>query len=344
MSAPKLRVGVVGCGAVAERYHLPALLASPDVEVVGFADPDLARARALAAGRPGVRAATSHRELLEDIDLAVVAVPNAWHERVTVELLQAGVHTLVEKPMARSVAECDRMMAAAAGTTVLAVGHDFRHFPVAAYARELLASRLLGEIRRIEVLQSAGGRWPYSSTAALFPSAGGGVLLDFGIHVLDLLLWWVGALHPRIYRDDAAGGIETECELELELPSGVPVHVELSRTRLLRDTIVIECERGSAEIGVFEPACVRLSLQGTRQRLAGSVPDPAFDHAPLLTVFARQLADFVQAVRGGRSPLVNGAEGRRAVALVEACYAERQPLVHPWDFPQAYEDVGRPTS
>ncbi len=95
MSQPKLRVGIVGCGAVTERYHLPALLASPDVEVVGFADVALPRARALAEHRPGTVAVASHMDLVGNIDVAIVAVPNAWHESIAVELLHAGVHILV---------------------------------------------------------------------------------------------------------------------------------------------------------------------------------------------------------------------------------------------------------
>lgn len=337
-----IRVGVVGCGAVTERYHLPALLSSPDVEIVAFADSAIDRARALAARVRGAAALAGHAELKGRAELAVVAVPNACHAPVTAELLRAGLHVLVEKPMARSAAECDRMLeAAAAAGVVLAVGHDFRHYPVARYARELFASGLLGPVRRVDVRQSAGGRWPAVSTAVLSPESGGGVLLDFGVHLLDLLLWWLGDLRAAAYRDDAEGGVESECECELVLDTGVPVRMELSRTRALRDTAVVECERGTVELGVFDPAVIRLAVPGGSAVLAGAVPDPEFERAPLRTVFARQLDDVVAAVRGRREPLVPGWQGRRAVALVEACYALRQPLRQPWDFPAAYASVGR---
>jgi predicted dehydrogenase len=331
----RLRFGVVGCGAVTERYHLPSLSASPEVELVGFADTSPARAAALAA-RAGVgRTVADHRELIGAIDAALVAVPNAWHEPVADDLLRAGIHVLVEKPMARTTAECDRMLAAAAGSgAVLAVGHDFRHFPVARFARDFFAAGLLGTIERVDLRQSAGGRWPYASTAVLSPSAGGGVLLDFGVHLFDLLLWWLGGIEAVSYRDDAEGGVESESEAELRLESGAPVHVELSRSRTLRDTVVIEGERGTIEIGVFEPAMVRLTPRGG-SALAGTAPDPRFERAPLRTVFDRQLADFVGAVRGGTAPPVGGGEARRAVALVEGCYARRMPLRWPWSWPEA---------
>ena len=337
-----LRVGVVGCGAVAERYHLPALLASPDVRVVAFADPVLERARALAARAEGAAAVASLDELPGQVDAALVAAPNAFHEELALPLLSAGIHVLVEKPMARTAAECDRMRAAAAGGgAVLAVGHDFRHFPVARFAKALFAGGTLGPVQRVELRQSAGGRWPYASTAVLSPDAGGGVLIDFGVHLLDLLLWWFGDLRAVACRDDAAGGIETECELALELAGAVPLDVTLSRSRALSDTVVVACERGTVEIGVFEPAMVRITPAGGTLPLVGTVPDPEFERAPLATVFGRQLADFVAAIRGESPPAVTGEDGRRVVALAESCYALRRPLRLPWDYPEAYAAVGR---
>jgi predicted dehydrogenase len=336
-------LGVVGCGAVAERYHLPALLASAEVALVAFADPDVERARALAS-RAGVsaKAVADHEELRGKVDAVLLAAPNALHEHIAVPFLAEGVHVLVEKPMARTTAECDRMLAAAAdGGALLAVGHDFRHFPVARFAHQLFAGTTLGSVRRVDVRQSAGGRWPYSSPAALSREAGGGVLLDFGVHILDLLLWWLGDLRPVAYRDDAAGGIETECELQLELAEGAPVELSLGRTRTLRDTVQVECERGLVELGVFEPAVVRLTPASGPLTVTGEVTDPEFDRAPLRAVFGRQLAEFVASLRGTGRPTVTGEEGRRVVALAEACYAIRQPLRQPWDYPEAYGAVGR---
>jgi predicted dehydrogenase len=326
---------------VTERYHLPALLESGDVELTALVDPALDRASTLAtrAGTPAVLA--SHTQLSSTVELALVAVPNALHQPIASDLLGAGVHVLVEKPMARSVLECDLMLAAAsAGGATLAIGHDFRHFPVARYARDLLKTDLLGVVRRVDVRQSAGVGWPAVSTAVLTKESGGGVLMDFGVHLLDLLLWWLGELQVLAYRDDAAGGVESECECELELGTGAPVRIELSRTRVMRDTVLIECERGTIELGVFEPAVIRLSAPGL-PALSGMVPDPEFERAPMRAVFGRQLADFVAAIRAGREPLVAGWQGRRAVALVEACYRLREPIRYSWDFPAAYALLGR---
>jgi predicted dehydrogenase len=336
----RLRLGIVGCGAVTERYHLPAVAASADVELVALVDPVRERAAALAQEHGATRALASHTDLPGVVDVAIVAAPNHLHAPIATELAQAGVHVLVEKPLARTVAECDEISSAArASGVVVAVGHDFRHFPVARLARGLLADQVLGPVQAADLQQSAGGRWPYASTYVFSrEQSGGGVLLDFGVHMLDLLSWWFGDLSVRAYADDTVAGVETECELALDTGSGAAVTMGLTRLRPMRDTTIVRCERGTLEIGIFEPAVIRLTLRDG-STLAGDAHDPAFASAPMRTVFGRQLSDFVRAVRLGEEPLVPIREGRRVVDLVERCYAVRTPLRRPWDWPEAYSGI-----
>jgi predicted dehydrogenase len=195
----------------------------------------------------------------------------------------------------------------------------------------------------VDVRQSAGSGWPSVAADVLTPAAGGGALITFGVHVVDLLAWWLGELSVVRYRDDAAGGVEAECIGELALGGGAGVHLELSRIRSLRDTIIVECERGTIELGIHEPAVCRLTPPGSASTLVGGVPDVEFERAPLRTVFARQLANVVSAIRGGHQPLVDGAQGRHAVAVVEACYLRREALRHPWSYPESYSSAEHPT-
>ncbi|MBA3844176.1 MAG: Gfo/Idh/MocA family oxidoreductase [Actinobacteria bacterium] len=335
-----LRLGIVGCGAVTELYHLPAIAASGDVELVALADPATDRATSLGRANGNPRVYADHRELVGVVDVAIVAAPNRLHAPIACDLAAAGVHVLVEKPLARTAAECDVIAAAARSAgVVIAVGHDFRHFPVASVARELFSGGLLGEIQSAELLQSAAGRWPYASAYVYSrEESGGGVLIDFGVHMLDLLGWWLGELTARAYADDTVAGVETECELSLETTSGAPVGVQLTRLRPMRDTTIVRCEHATVEIGIFEPAVIRITLPGGGT-LAGGVPDTLFDAAPLRTVFGRQLADFARAVRSGGEPLVPVSEGRRVVELVERCYGLRTPLRRAWDWPEAYSGL-----
>jgi predicted dehydrogenase len=336
-----LRLAIVGCGAVAEQYHLPAAAVCSAVELVALADPDLRRANELGE-RFGARVVTAdHATLVGAVDAAIVAVPNRLHAPIASELARAGVHVLVEKPLARTSLECDAIAEAArAGGVVAAVGHDFRQFPVARVARDILAKGLIGEVESVELLQSAGGRWPYASAYVYSrEEAGGGVLLDFGVHMLDLLSWWLGDLSVESYHDDEAGGVETECALRLRTAAGAPVHVEVTRLRPMRDTAVVRGTLAVLEIGIFEPGLLSLTPAGSGGALLGDVSDPEFEAAPLRTVFVRQLEDFARAVRTGSEPFVTLAAGRRAVELVERSYAARRPLRHPWGWPESYAAV-----
>jgi predicted dehydrogenase len=330
------RIAVIGCGAVAANHHLPALATLPDVEIVALVDRDLGRARALAERWDVPTATDAFEGVAARVDGAIVALPNHLHAPVSCELLRQGIHVLVEKPMAPTVGECDAMIAAAAESgAVLAVGLEFRFFASTHLVRALLEQRLLGELRGFELRQGVVPRWPFASDFMLRrETAGGGVLADFGAHVLDLLLYWLGEWEDVACADDARGGLESDCELELTMRGGLRGLVEISRTRDLRNTCRFEGERGTLEVGVWDPAAeISLCLPGCELRLAGHASGGEAGEATFAGAFRRQLADFVAAARSGVPPSVPGEEGRRAVALVEACYARRRPLELPWEEP-----------
>jgi predicted dehydrogenase len=332
----KVRLAVVGCGAVAQIHHVPAIAASDRVEAAVLVDADEKRARELAARFGVPEVATDYRELPGKVDGAVVALPNSLHAPVSIELLRRGVHVLVEKPMAMTVAECDAMIEAArAGRAVLAVGLDFRFFDSSLLVRDLLRDGLIGEIRRFDLRQGVIPRWPFATDFLLRKEmAGGGVLADFGVHVLDLLLWWLGDLTATDYRDDALGGVESDCEMTLTTPSGVTGTVEISRTRNLRNTCVFEGTRARLEVGIWDSdPRLRLSIAGSEIALAGHARQGQAGETGLnfLDTFIRQIDDFARAIRGrGGPPFVPGAEGRRSLALIESCYAQRRFLELPW--------------
>ena len=339
----QLRLAVVGCGAITTLHHLPAIAAADGVQAAVLVDVDGERARKL-AGRFGVpEVAVDIRGLAGRVDAAIVALPNHLHAPVSIDLLRRGIHVLVEKPMAINVRECDEMIAAAeAAGAVLAVGHEFRFFDSSLLVRNLLRDGLLGEIRRFGMSQGVIPRWPFATDFFLKKeTAGGGVLADYGAHVLDLLLWWLGDWADVEYRDDAMGGVESDCEMRLTMRSGVTGAVEISRTRNLRNTCVFEGSRATLEVGVWEPDPeIRLFIADREVHLAGRARREGSPGLDFAGSFVRQLADFAAAIHcrhGGREPFVPGREGRRSLALIEACYERRKPLKLPWSILAAGE-------
>jgi predicted dehydrogenase len=338
MNDSKISLAVVGCGAVAAHHYLPTLAACSSIETTVLVDSEPARARSLASRWQVPGFVTDYREVPGRAQAAVVALPHHLHAPVSIDLLRRGVHVLVEKPMATSTVECDAMLAAARESDRrLAVGLQFRLFDSSRLVRELLDRNLLGPLRRFDLRLGVISRWPFASDFVLRrETAGGGVLVDYGVHLLDLLLFWLDHLEPVRCRHDALGGLEADCELELERGDGVRGFVEMSRTRNLRNTCVLEGERATLEVGVWDPDPTlelrrpsgELSLVGHARRDAPSSTGLDFNGA-----FLRALQDFAAAIREHREPSLSGMEGRRSVALIDACYAAAEPLPMPWASP-----------
>ena len=327
-----LRLALIGCGKVTERLHLPVAVACPEVEVSALFDPDMGRAKELASGLDGAQILGSLDEVGQAADAAIVAAPHHLHADIACTLLQRGVPVLVEKPMALDVVSCDRMLEAAeAGRATLAVGLVRRWYEASSWIKASIEAGDLGAVLSVDAREGAVFGWQVVSDATFRRDKGGGVLSDIGIHVLDLLAWWLGDPEPIAYRDDAMGGVDANCEIELRFPGGAKGFVELSRTRVLRNTTVIRCERGSLTIGPGVNPEIELehagrpSVIGGHARMAGSVASSRLE-----TYFEVQLHDFVDAIRTGRSPFIDGREGRRSISLLEACSRVRMPLDLPW--------------
>jgi predicted dehydrogenase len=332
----EIRVAVIGCGAMAETVHLPALAALPNVRVTHVVDTDVARARAVAQ-RFGVPSASAdYRSVIDRVDAAIIVVPPHAHAPIALDFLRAGVHVLVEKPMALDTGECDAMIeAAAAANRLLAVGLLRRFNDSLRFAKDVLDAGALGTLASVDIREGSIYRWNIASAAMLRPPFGG-VLADIGSHVLDLMAWWFGDCRILEYRDDAAGGVEANCEILMRLPIGIDAKVELSRTRNLPCTAVFRGSQGTLEVGTKTDSSVRLALGGQQVTLAGR-PTAAGSQPPraLVDLCTRELRDVVSAIANGHPPGVTGHDGRKSVALVEACYAVRRPLEYAWEAPLA---------
>lgn len=323
-----LDLAIIGCGAITELAHLPSATRLAQVEVSALVDTDLARAEALARQYGVPRVARDVMELPELPHAAIVALPHDLHASVSLPLLRRGVHVLVEKPMALSVRECNEMIdAASQGSAVLAVGLVRRFFPEIRQARTIIDSGMLGSIRGFEVREGRIYDWKPSSDFFLKRKrAGGGVLIEAGVHALDTLHFLLGELSVDHYADDSYGGVEAEVELRLAFGSGGAGFVELSRTRDLRNTTLIHGDGATLEIDLPRR---RLTLR----RGSSSTDLPIEGGASGYDVFDAQLADWIDAIRGGQPPSVGGEEGRRSMELVESCYSSRTLLELPWVAP-----------
>lgn len=192
----KLRVGIVGCGGIANNKHLPALKQLNTLEIVAFCDLHLGRAEAaaLAYGTANARVFTDYLKMLSDPDLALDAVhvltPNKSHAPITIAALEAGCHVMCEKPMAKSTVEARAMLEAAKRTgKLLTIGYQNRFRPDVQYLKAACEAGDLGEIyfaKAHAIRRRAVPTWGVFLDA---DAQGGGPLIDIGTHALDLTLW-----------------------------------------------------------------------------------------------------------------------------------------------------------
>jgi predicted dehydrogenase len=302
----RLRVAVVGAGTMG-RNHVRNLAALPDVELVGVYDPQTAAAEAV-AGEHGTRAFASLDDLDGRIDAAVVAAPTVTHAETGCALLGRGLHVLVEKPIAGSLAEADRLIEASekAGR-VLAVGHvEFYNPAVQALLGIKTPPRFL-EAQRLAVFT------PRSLDVD--------VVLDLMIHDLQIL----HALDPSPVAEVRATGIAVLsprvdiANARVELASGCVANVTASRVsaeRIRKLRAFLPSRYYSLDYQAQEIHGYRLEERDGGRRI---LPDdlPVERAEPL----RRELEAFVRVCRGEEAPLVDGRAGRQALATALAVVA-----------------------
>jgi predicted dehydrogenase len=303
MAGAPLRVGVVGVGYLG-RHHARILSRLEGVSLVGIADANQARADEVAANA-GTRGFRDPLDLLGQVDAVTIAVPTEAHHAVARPFLDAGVATLIEKPMTRTLEEADDLIALAGARGVpLAVGHTERFNPAVAAALPLVTTPGFVEVHRL-------GTFPERSLDI-------DVVFDLMIHDLDVLLT---AVRGEVVEVEAVGvpvltGRVDIANARLKFDTGCIANLTASRisrervrkVRFFQPDTYLSIDYASQEVE-------RWALQrheGTMPTIEGGKLDIARDEPLRL-----ELQDFAGVVRQHGVPRVSGADGRRALALAQ---------------------------
>jgi len=319
----RLKIGVVGAGAVLGRYHIPAINGVPEVvrSIIVDANAEAARLAATRYGFP--KWSTDLADVARYSDLAIVLVPNGLHAQISCELLSNGVHVLCEKPMARNVEECQAMInASVRGRTLLCIGHNRRFRPHVALGRQLLRKELIGDIVDIRAEEGSASDWPRSASYFDPKQAGGGALLDVGIHSIDLIRWLAGEFEEVTYKGNGSKtSVENEAEMSFRLSTGCTGKVIVSRNRELAQMLTLTGTDGFIEIGLWEPHVGIRAAKGKAFQNFARLDVAVSRRPPQDSSFVEQLRHFVSAIRGEEALLVTGEEGMGAVDVVSRAYS-----------------------
>ncbi len=331
-----MRFALLGAGMVAE-YHKAAIEAASDLGArlcaIGHYDPDKFHEISARFGVPCFR----EEDLLADptVDALILCTPSGQHAEQTLRAAAAGKHVLVEKPMALTLEDADRMISAcvSAGVT-LGVVLQRRTEPLFNRVQEAITSGALGHLS-LGVLTM-----PYFRSQAYYDQAawrgtwsldGGGVLMNQGIHLIDLLVWWMGSpvsvealggtLHRRVEVEDTIGAV-------LRFEGGAIATVTATTTAEPGFPHRLEVYGSRGCVQIEGETAVRWSTADSSQVSPEPLPDGGPAHAGsagdprgiATTGHSAVVRDFVQAVREGRAAMVDGLEGRRSLSAVLQIY------------------------
>lgn len=199
----KLKIGIIGCGGIANGKHMPSLKKVADAEMVAFCDIIKERAEKAAKefGTPDAKVYTDYKELLKDgsIDVVHVCTPNREHSFITVDALESGKHVMCEKPMAKTYAEAKKMLDAAKRTgKKLTIGYQGRQNPESQYVKKVCDAGELGDIYFAKAHAIRRRAVPTWGVFLNEEEQGGGPLIDIGTHALDLTLWCMNNYKPKM--------------------------------------------------------------------------------------------------------------------------------------------------
>lgn len=324
------RIAVIGCGAIADSFHIPALkhIDQGALEIT-LVDPDPAR-RAVLGKKHGITDhASTHEQVADRIDAAVIASPHHTHVPIARDLVEAGVAVLSEKPLGTTVAEVEglRDLAERKGVTV-AVNQTRRFIPACRRIREILSSGELGEVVHVDIREGDRFDWPAATPSMFGARAGGkGLLLDIGAHVLDLMVWWFGAdLEIVDYADDSFGGSEASAMAVLQGPS-CRIDMRLSWLAKQTNSYRFTGEQGALSWSVYDLDEIKVEKGPQRRAYTVRVPSAARSFADLAPLV---IEDFLEAARSGSAPVADSAGVLPSMRLMEACYARRRTYAMPW--------------
>lgn len=328
-----MRIGIAGVGLITIQSHLPAVLSMPDAELVALIDPSTDRARAVAADY-GLKVKVGARleEVARDLDALVIATPNHTHEPLAVAALQAGLHVLVEKPLATTVAQGAAIVAAAKqAERVAAVGYTTRFRDNYLTLKRLLAVGYYGAVKRYGYQFGTPGGWSALSAYSLSREAtGGGVLVVTGTHFLDRALDLFGYPGECDYRDDGEAGPEANVWMRARHTyRGAPVEgvTRLSKTVRLPGGMVIETDQGRIILPESDsgPLLWRPASGGGVEYIVRDREAPQYPAE--MESFQRQLRNFIDACHGRTQIMVSAEQGLLSLRWIELLYSRRTGVI-----------------
>jgi len=332
-----IKLGIIGCGAVTERLHLPALNGINDIEVEWLVDTNESIVDNL-SNIYKIKNRQSDYRNVKDVDAVLVATPPFTHFEISKYFLMQGVNVLCEKPLTIDVHDAKELITIADNNnSKLAVGVFRRYYPISILIKRIIDTEWLGKV--IKVIAEEGNIYdwgPASNYRLDKVKSGGGVLIETGSHTIDRIIWWLGPnAKLKNYSDNSLGGIESDCHIEFTIELNgrtVPIDVTLSQIRNLdnRYTVYtengwVQCPANNSSNGSFYDTRLISGDGGVGLSLSKDANEK------FILFFQAQLKDFIKSIQENRQPINAAVTVVPTVELINNCYNSRAQMAEPWN-------------
>ena len=338
--AKKIKIGVIGTGGIANGAHLPGYAQIPDeCEVIAICDVLPAALNSTALKYPDIKhKLKDYKKLLEidEIDGVSVCTPNFAHHQITIDALKAGKNVLCEKPIAMNAQQGAEMVAAARKSKkILQIGFNSRFAPNNQTLKRFIDAGEIGDIywARAQALRVRG--IPGWGVFIEKDKQGGGPLIDIGVHILDLTLWFMG--HPKpthasgvTYqkfgkRDDILGfmGQWDTAKFTVEDMASALIRFDNGATIMLEASFVanLKAEAHNATLLGTDGGAETNPLSITQERNKSLFTfEPKVPGGNSLNTHHAEMKAFVECIRDKKQPLVTGEHGVMVAQIMDAIY------------------------
>lgn len=329
----KVKLGIIGCGSMANQHSKGYDHLKDRLEVAATCDVLLERAEKAAAHYGAEFVCTDYREMLDRVDAVLIVLPHDLHYEVSMACMQAGKHVLVEKPMANTEQQCIDMIEMSEKTgKILMTAYPVRYHPMVVKMKELLDNKTYGDVFQVSIFTEQLTKYYEGHWALNAKRLGGGQFFSHGCHYVDILLWMLGrpVRGAHIGTNYGTPWMEKEgtSNMTIEFESGaLGMHFGTwgARGTRLGAAFHAHCTGGMLEINVKEHRLYfhgkmeeeRSEIKTSQSHVLMEVPSSKYSH--------HEINHFIDCIQYGKKPETDGPESLQGLRVIWRLYeAERQ--------------------
>lgn len=316
-----MNIMIIGCGAITQNVHLPAISNIKEINNIFLVDKNVDYMKEISKLYKISNFSTDYNDFISQSDFALLCVPNNLHCKISMDLLEKGLNVLCEKPMAITTEDCDKMInKSKEKNKILKIGHYLRYSLSIKFIKKLIDERHLGAIKSFS--GTYGWEWNWTSKTNFYLDknlVGGGVLLDSGSHIIDLVLFLLGdCVKFNYYETTGIYGpdiLEDEVNIELKMKEGYWGKICNSRIRTLENNLKIIGEKGFVEINLGSPTKAKLFIRDYKECQSGS----AIVLSSYINPYESQILDMISDIKNNNRQDF-GETFKQSISLIEKMY------------------------